>query len=324
MYRNSDAVRYPLAGDIFTATELGNALLASYSNIKIVYLSKGVDWYDPMKLQEIDVLVALLDDYDVTKALKCHRPAVMMDGPKPTLLTIAWARNWFHRWLKQPWMGNYDLIFSSSVLAQTFFYEFGMRYGHAVQCVHGCPVERTPSISCSAASVDSSLPKNPDGALNSNLQTSASTIQVAGMVGSEITSQSGLLCTVFLPGRNKFGNDQSRLLSFRHDPKNSTELLKTLIDNANSSYPQRNKKVKIRNMSTFRTVVPIQILQIATNTVKFVKKGSLLKILKVTVVSKFKIHCCMMCDAISYDAEKMPHTYSNHSNQTQNTTLKGE
>ena len=261
-----------------------------------MHLSKGVDWYDPMKLQEIDVLVALLDDYDVTKALQCHRPAVMMDGPKPTLLTIAWARNWFHRWLKQPWMGNYDLIFSSSVLAQKFFYEFGMRYGHAVQCVHGCPVERIPSISCSAASLDTYLLKNPDVVFKSNLQTSASSIQVPGMVGSEITSQSGLLCTVFLPGRNKFGTDQSRLLSFRHDLKNSTEhqreLLKTLINNANSSYPQRykNTKVKVRNMSTFRTVVPIKILQIATNTVKFVKKGLLLRVLKIIVVSKFKIH----------------------------------
>jgi hypothetical protein len=304
--RKSDAIKYPLAGDIFTATELGNALLASYSNIKIVYLSKGVDWYDPMKLQEIDVLVALLDDYDVTKALQCHRPAVMMDGPKPTLLTIAWARNWFHRWLKQPWMGNYDLIFSSSVLAQTFFYEFGMRYGHAVQCVHGCPVERTPSISCSAASLDSSLLKNPDDVLKSNIQTSTSSIQAAGLVGTEITSQSGLLCTVFLPGRNKFGNDQSRILRFRHDPKNSTEhqreLLKTLINNANSSYPPRNTKVKIRNMSTFRTAVPIKILQIATNTVKFVKKGSFLKFLKIALVSKFKIHCCTMSGAKSYDS----------------------
>jgi hypothetical protein len=263
------------------------------------------------------VLVALLDDYDVTKALQCHRPAVLMDGPKPTLLTIAWARNWFHRWLKQPWMGNYDLIFSSSVLAQTFFYEFGKRYGHAVQCVHGCPVERTPSISCSAASLDSSLLKHPDDVSKSSIQTSASSTQVAGMVGSEITSQSGLLCTVFLPGRNKFGNDQSRLLSFKHDPKNSTEhqreLLKTLINNANLSHPQRNTKVKIRNMSTFRTEVPIKILQIATNTVKFVKKGLPVKLLKIAVLSKLIIHCCMMNDY----ADR--HTYLNHFNKTQNT-----
>ena len=290
LYRTADAIRYPLAGDIFTATELGNALLASYSNIRIVYLSKGVDWYDPLKLQEIDVLVALLDDYDLTKALRCHRPAVMMDGPKPTLLTIAWARNWFHRWLKQPWMGNYDLIFSSSVLAQTFFYEFGRRYGHAVQCVHGCPAERTPSLACVAASHNISVLNDP---LISNFQTSASSTRDARFLAEKITPQSGLLCTVFLPGKNKFGNDQSRLLRFKHDLNNSTEhqrkLLKTLLINANSTNPKSNAKVKFRSMSTFRAAVPIKILQIATNTEKFFKKGLFLNMFEV-IAYKLLIH----------------------------------
>lgn len=251
-----------------------------------MYLSKGVDWYDPLKLQEVDVLVALLDDYDVTKALQCHRPAVMMDGPKPTLLTIAWARNWFHRWLKQPWMGNYDLIFSSSVLAQTFYNEFGTRYGHAVQCVHGCPVERTPSISCTATSQDFSMLNNSDVVLESTVKKFERSTQDARMIVSEITAQSGLLCTVFLPGRNKFGNDQSRLLHFRHTLKNSTEhqrkLLETLLASANSSKTKTNPKVKLRSISTFRAVVPIKILQIATNTEKFVKKGLFLYALELS------------------------------------------
>lgn len=64
----SDPVKNPSAGDIFTAMELGSALQAKY-NVEVVYLRKGQMWYSAQHLSRVDVLVTLLDDYDLSKLL---------------------------------------------------------------------------------------------------------------------------------------------------------------------------------------------------------------------------------------------------------------
>jgi hypothetical protein len=281
-----DAVRNPMAGDIFTATELGDALLLTYQNVKIMYLSKGKDWYDPVKLQQVDVLVTLLDDYDLRKALQSHRSSILMDGPKPTLVTIAWARNWFHRWLKKSWMGNYDSIFTSSSLALKFFVEFGKRFGHRVECVHGCPMERAPRLSCvvpDTASSNSNTLKTPFEELNrSNGSTLNDLINVANENAASVfrnifsgpsRKQSRLMCTLYLPKRNDFGVDKSKILRF--DYLHNERGQGTFAPPYSRTKAVRDPALKpsYRVMSTYRTTVPVDVLQIATNIDKFKRSG---------------------------------------------------
>jgi hypothetical protein len=281
-----DAVRFPLAGDIFTATELGDALLLTYQNVKIMYLSRGKDWYDPVKLQQVDVLVALLDDYDLTKALQSHRSSILMDGPKPTLVTIAWARNWFHRWLKRSWMGNYDSIFTSSSLALNFFVEFGNKFGHRVECVHGCPMERAPRLYCilpDTASTNLNAPKTSfDDSNRSNSGTLGDLINVANVNAASVfrnifsgssRKQSRLMCSLFLPKRNDFGVDKSKLLRF--DYLHNERGQGTFATPHPRTKAARDPALKpsYRVLSTYRTTVPVSLLQIATNIDKFKRSG---------------------------------------------------
>ena len=281
-----DAIRYPLAGDIFTATELGDSLLLTYQNIKVIYLSKGKDWYDPLKLQQVDVLVALLDDYDVTRALKSHRSSILMDGPKPTLVTIAWARNWFHRWLKKPWMGNYDSIFTSSSLALRFFVEFGRQYGHRVECVHGCPMERAPRLSCIVPYTASSNSNVLQTAFEETNRTNGSGLSDLISVANENAAsifrnifstssqkQSRLSCSLFLPKNNIYGEDKSKMLRFDYLHNEIGRGVFVPLNHGTGTADDLALKPSYRLMSTYRTAVPVKVLQIATNILKFKKSG---------------------------------------------------
>lgn len=248
-----------------------------------MYLSKGKDWYDPVKLQQVDVLVALLDDYDVTKALQSHRSSILMDGPKPTLVTIAWARNWFHRWLKKSWMGNYDSIFTSSSLALKFYVEFGKQYGHKVECVHGCPVERAPRLSCvvpDAVSSNSNTLKTSFD--NSNSSKLGDLINVANENAATVfrnifsgpsRKQSRLMCTLFLPKRDYFGADKSKILRFDylHNEKGQGTFAPPIPRIKAAHDPALKPSYRI--LSTYRAKVPVNVLQIATNTDKFRRTG---------------------------------------------------
>jgi GT2 family glycosyltransferase len=81
-------------GDYYTAHELGDALTAD--GWRVIYAERHDDhWYDIE--EEVDLLVSLLDSYDVRNA------------PEGAF-TVAWVRNWVDRWLDQPWFDDYDLI----------------------------------------------------------------------------------------------------------------------------------------------------------------------------------------------------------------------
>jgi len=97
---------HAVAGDYFTAIELGNALKDRFG-WQIEFRALGDNWYD---LSGIDLFIAMVDDYEL--------PSIR--NAKPDLLKVAWARNWFERWSFRSWIGDYDLLLGSSTKAVDF------------------------------------------------------------------------------------------------------------------------------------------------------------------------------------------------------------
>jgi spore maturation protein CgeB/GT2 family glycosyltransferase len=95
--------------DFFTAYELGDELARQFG-WQVYYLEQGDNWYD---VADIDILVVMRDDYHLNE----------LKNAKPTLIKIAWARNWFDRWLQRPWYRQYDLCLASSEKACAFMTE---------------------------------------------------------------------------------------------------------------------------------------------------------------------------------------------------------
>jgi hypothetical protein len=121
-FATSHRVANPLAGDLATARDFG-AALAAENGWTVVYLDRAdADWYD---LSGVDVLVALLDQYELPK----------IRNAKPGLVRVAWARNWFDRWAARPWFGQYDLILSSSEKGAAFF---AAEQPFAIECSLRC------------------------------------------------------------------------------------------------------------------------------------------------------------------------------------------
>lgn len=90
-----------MAGDYFTAMELGEALKAKGCNIVYIEKGDGQSWYQMPG--EIDVLISMLHHYDIQK-IKGHQPKA----------TVAWMRNWFDGWHENPSIQKYDLLLASS------------------------------------------------------------------------------------------------------------------------------------------------------------------------------------------------------------------
>ncbi|MGN1105558.1 MAG: glycosyltransferase [Huintestinicola sp.] len=91
------------AGDFFTAKELAHSLEKLGCEIK--YLDREKNWYNVGT--DVDILISMLDSYDPDKAANCS----------PSLITVAWARNWFDRWCSNPSISKYSLILASSGIA---------------------------------------------------------------------------------------------------------------------------------------------------------------------------------------------------------------
>ena len=117
----------PSAGDIFTARELANSLLAKY-NVRVKYLIHDDNWYDA---QSLDILLVFLDYYELPRVYNM----------KPGLMQVAWLRNWFQRWISRPFIGNYDLLLVSSTVAETVLLSLQLPSSLAlpVQCLQRCP-----------------------------------------------------------------------------------------------------------------------------------------------------------------------------------------
>jgi spore maturation protein CgeB/GT2 family glycosyltransferase len=88
------------AGDYFTAAELAVAC-ATQCGWQVKFLVRNQDWYD---LDGVDILIVMIDAYDLTQIARA----------KPTLVKIAWLRNWFERWGQRPCFDAYDMYLCSS------------------------------------------------------------------------------------------------------------------------------------------------------------------------------------------------------------------
>lgn len=92
------------AGDYFTALELGQSLEKLGCKIKFLSRRGPGDWYNVGT--DADVLISMLDCYDVSKITNANR----------ALITVAWARNWFERWAVNPSISDYSVLLASSEL----------------------------------------------------------------------------------------------------------------------------------------------------------------------------------------------------------------
>ena len=122
----SNPVKTPNAGDIFTAQELALQVQLQY-RVRITFLHRGVNWYD---LSGVDVLITFLDAYNLS----------YIQYGALDLIKVAWARNWFHRWMSRPWVGNFDLLLLSSGVAKRFFDNYiNDQGGFPLKCTTRCP-----------------------------------------------------------------------------------------------------------------------------------------------------------------------------------------
>ena len=106
----TDAGKNISEGDYFTALELAQEL--KKFNFKIIFLRRKYnEWYS--FTDEVDVLIALLDAYDLHKLPKFPKKVI----------SIAWARNWFDRWVKNNSFNDYDFVYASSQIACNYIKE---------------------------------------------------------------------------------------------------------------------------------------------------------------------------------------------------------
>ncbi|MEL7035959.1 MAG: tetratricopeptide repeat protein [Cyanobacteria bacterium J06592_8] len=102
----TDADLEAAAGDYFTAVELGEQLVREYG-WEVFYLSEGPQWYN---LHQLDVVVVMRHEYDLR----------LIEKAKPTLVKIAWARNWFEVWASSESASDYDCFWCSSQKAANY------------------------------------------------------------------------------------------------------------------------------------------------------------------------------------------------------------
>lgn len=104
------------AGDYFTAAELAVACATQFG-WQVKFLVRNQDWYD---LDGVDVLIVMIDSYDLTQIARA----------KPTLVKIAWLRNWFERWGQRPCFDAYDIYLCSSQKGAQFIKEHHGKLPH--------------------------------------------------------------------------------------------------------------------------------------------------------------------------------------------------
>lgn len=99
------------AGDYFTASELASCLEEFGWNVSYQVRSGPGNWYQVP--DDVDVIISFLEAYDPGKIMCSNK----------SLIKIAWARNWFERWVNNPSIKKFDLVFASSETAGKFIEE---------------------------------------------------------------------------------------------------------------------------------------------------------------------------------------------------------
>ncbi len=108
------------AGDYFTALELSLSLQKLGHDI--VFIENTAK--DKYKVDEdLDILICLLEEYDIRRLGK----------NKENIIKVAWARNWFEAWAKQPWMKEYDYVLASSEKAVDYMASHLQRKVHLLK-----------------------------------------------------------------------------------------------------------------------------------------------------------------------------------------------
>lgn len=90
-----------LAGDYFTAHELAEALSAQFPVDCHFMPHRSADLRD---MRGIDVLISMRDDFDPRR----------IEVADPTMLRIAWIRNWSDRFAARPFTQDFDVLWASS------------------------------------------------------------------------------------------------------------------------------------------------------------------------------------------------------------------
>ena len=96
-----------VAGDYFTALELAQAFEKKGADISFLSRTEG-DWYDVGT--GTDVVISMLQHWDPRRAYNTAEH----------LITVGWARNWFHRWTDRPYINSYTVLLASSETAKAY------------------------------------------------------------------------------------------------------------------------------------------------------------------------------------------------------------
>jgi GT2 family glycosyltransferase len=99
------------AGDYFTAYELGQGLKIFDWEIKFLPRFGPENWYDVG--EDVDILIAMIDVFD---------PRMIINA-NSYLIKVAWLRNWFDRWMRNPGFMEYDMLFTASNRAIEYIHE---------------------------------------------------------------------------------------------------------------------------------------------------------------------------------------------------------
>ncbi len=99
------------AGDYFTAISLGKSLQKFGWEIDFLSRTESEDWY--YVDTDIDVLISLLDAYDIRKIRSMNN----------LLIKVAWPRNWLNRWISHPDFMDFDLVMATSETACRYIEE---------------------------------------------------------------------------------------------------------------------------------------------------------------------------------------------------------
>jgi len=95
-------------GDYFTAMELGDGLKKLGYDV-ILLPKNGPDYWYNMP-EDVDAAISMLDIFDPRR----------IKSKNPSLLKIAWPRNWFERWVKNPGFKNYNMVLVPSIPAKEY------------------------------------------------------------------------------------------------------------------------------------------------------------------------------------------------------------
>ncbi|MBI4813208.1 MAG: glycosyltransferase [Methanobacterium sp.] len=93
------------AGDYFTAMSLGKSFQKFGWEIDYLSRTESEDWYKVDR--DVDVLISLLDAYDIRK----------IRSKNNLLIKLAWPRNWLSRWISHPDFMDFDLVMATSETA---------------------------------------------------------------------------------------------------------------------------------------------------------------------------------------------------------------